>query len=179
MSHLWEVSVDNYSELILATLRQIIRAIDLHSRELARRYGLTGPQLLVLKELSKDSAGTISQVSKNISLSQATVTSILDRLEKQDLVQRIRSQEDKRKVSIKLSDRARAILDSAPNLLQEDFTEKFESLEEWEKLALIASLQRIASMMSAESIKSPPVLTSGPLNATDRDVKQYLEEDDH
>jgi DNA-binding MarR family transcriptional regulator len=176
MSHLWEVSVDNYSELILATLRQIIRAIDLHSRDLARRYGLTGPQLLVLKELNKNNTSTISQLSKNISLSQATVTSILDRLEKQELVRRIRSQQDKRKVSIEMSARAIEILGSAPNLLQEDFTAKFEALEEWEKLSLIASLQRIAGMMSAESIVSPPVLTSGPLDATHSDVKEYLEE---
>ncbi len=168
--------MENYSELILTTLRQIIRAIDLHSRDLAKRYGLTGPQLLVLKELHKDSSKTIGEVSKKISLSQATVTSILDRLEKQQMVQRVRSSEDKRKVSIVLSEDALAILNAAPNLLQEDFTEEFEALQEWEKMHLISALQRIAAMMSAESIKSPPMLTSGPLNATESDVRKYLED---
>lgn len=167
--------MENYNDLILATLRQIIRAIDLRSKDLAKRYGITGPQLLVLKELEKDSNRTISQVSRNISLSQATVTSILDRLESQKLVQRIRSQQDKRKVSIQLSERARHILETAPSLLQEDFTDKFEALEEWEKMSLISSLQRIASLMSAESIPAPPVLVSGPIDASGSEVSNYLE----
>lgn len=167
--------MENYSELILVTLRQIIRAIDLHSRDLAKKYGLTGPQLLVLKELRKDSTRTIGQVSQNISLSQATVTSILDRLEKQELIRRVRSSSDKRKVSIVLSDRAIEVLDTAPDLLQEEFTAKFEALAEWEKMNLISSLQRIADMMSAGSIKAPPVLASGPIDADGQAVTRYLD----
>ena len=36
---------------VMSALRRIIRAIDLHSRALVQRFGLTGPQLTVLKEL--------------------------------------------------------------------------------------------------------------------------------
>ncbi|MDX1268522.1 MAG: MarR family transcriptional regulator, partial [Oceanisphaera sp.] len=35
-------------EEVLVALRQIIRAIDLHSRQLSKASGLTGPQLLLL-----------------------------------------------------------------------------------------------------------------------------------
>ncbi|AHC16165.1 MarR family winged helix-turn-helix transcriptional regulator [Salinispira pacifica] len=178
MSSLWDIHVENYSDLILATLRQIIRAIDLHSKNLAKKYGLTGPQLLVLKELHKDSSRTIGSVAKNISLSQATVTSILDRLEKQGFVTRVRQQADKRKVNLQLSERALDILAAHPSMLQEDFIRRFDTLEDWEKMLLISSLQRIASMMSAESIKSPPVLVSGPLDASHSDVKSFFETDE-
>ncbi len=41
------------SDSVLSTLRQIIRAIDLQSRQLAKKYGLTGPQLIILKEIYK------------------------------------------------------------------------------------------------------------------------------
>jgi len=169
--------VENYSEQILANIRQIIRAIDLHSKSLVKRYGLTGPQLLVLKELNREQTQTIGTLSANISLSQATVTSILDRLERQGFVSRVRQTSDKRKVSITLSEKTQRILDSQPNLLQEEFIDNFESLANWEQTMLISSLQRSAAMMNAENIKSPPVLASGPLAASKSDVQNYLDEE--
>lgn len=168
--------MNDESDTILVTLRQIIRAIDLHSKSLTKRYGLTGPQLLVLKELYKKSDLTIGQVAQNISLSQATVTTILDRLEKMGFVQRVRNSSDKRKVNILLSDKATNILVSDPNLLQEEFVKRFQKLKDWERSMIISSLQRVAEMMKAEDINSPPVLVSGPLAATEQEVNDFLDE---
>lgn len=167
----------NDSDMILATLRRIIRAIDLHSKSLTKKYGLTGPQLLVLKELYKNNDLTIGQAAKNVNLSQATVTTILDRLEKLGFVQRVRNSFDKRKVNILLSNKATDILDGDPSLLQEEFIERFEKLDDWERTLLISSLQRIASMMKAGDIVSPPVLVSGPLAATEREVGEFLDDE--
>ena len=91
------------AEEVVITLRQIIRAVDLQSKKLAKKYGLTGPQLIVLKEIQKSPDRPISEISRHISLSQATVTSILDRLEQQGFAQRQRSAKDKRKVNIYLT----------------------------------------------------------------------------
>lgn len=168
--------MENTSDLILATLRQIIRAIDLHSKSLTKKYGLTGPQLLVLKEFYRDNSLTVGNVAKNVSLSQATVTSILDRLEKQNFVSRIRGNSDRRKVNVALQEKALEILKNKPSLLQEEFVDQFETLEDWEQTLLISSLQRIASMMNAQYIDSPPVLVSGPIAASIQEVKDYLEE---
>lgn len=162
-------------DTILSTLRQIIRAIDIHSKYLVKKYGLTGPQLLILKEFYKDTSQIVGQVAANVSLSQATVTSILDRLEKQGFISRVRDPDDKRKVNIKLEDKALAILKTEPNLLQEDFLLQFAKLADWEQSLLISSLQRIASMMNAGDIDSPPVLASGPLSASTQDVSDFLD----
>ena len=81
---------------VMAALRRIIRAIDLHSRSLVQRYGLTGPQLVVLKELVDASPRTVSELAAAVNLSQATVTGILDRLERKDMVIRRRDSKDKR-----------------------------------------------------------------------------------
>ncbi len=166
------------SDIVLATIRRIIRAIDLHSKSLTKRYGLTGPQLLVLKEFRKGSNLTVGQVAQNISLSQATVTAILDRLEKLTFVQRNRNKTDKRKVNVILSVEAKKILDSDPSLLQDEFVERFNKLQDWEKTLLISSLQRTASMMNAGDIISPPVLASGPLAATELEVQTFFEDKD-
>lgn len=165
------------SDSVVSTLRQIIRAIDLQSKKLTKKYGLTGPQLIVLKEISKSPDKQISEIARNISLSQATVTSILDRLGQQGLTIRCRSDQDKRKVHILLTDKAKEIMDKKPALLQDEFTDQFSRLEEWEKNMLLASLQRLAFMMDASNIKSPPVLVSGPIAASSQEVKRYLEEE--
>ncbi|MBI9097111.1 MAG: MarR family transcriptional regulator [Spirochaetaceae bacterium] len=165
------------SDTVVSTLRQIIRAIDLQSKKLTKKFGLTGPQLIVLKEISRSPEKQISEIAHNISLSQATVTSILDRLGQQGFTIRNRSDQDRRKVNIALTDKAKGILEKNPSLLQDEFTEQFTKLENWEKNMLLSSLQRLAFMMNATSIESPPVLVSGPIAASSQEVKRYLEED--
>lgn len=165
------------SDSVVSTLRQIIRAIDLQSKKLTKKYGLTGPQLIVLKEIDKSPSRPISEIAKNVSLSQATVTSILDRLGHQGFTIRQRSVQDKRKVSIVLTDKAKEILKLNPSLLQEEFTEQFSKLEDWEKNMLLASLQRLAGMMDASKIETQPILASGPLSATPLEVNEYLKDE--
>jgi len=165
------------SDSVMSTLRQIIRAIDLHSKQLTKKYGLTGPQLIILNEIQKSPNQQISDIAKCVSLSQATVTSILDRLCQQGFTIRQKSEQDKRKVNIHLTEKATDILQLKPSLLQDNFTEQFNKQEEWEKNMLLASLQKLALMMNASKILSPPVLVSGPLAASSQDVKSFMEED--
>ncbi len=165
------------SDSVMSTLRQIIRAIDLQSKQLTKKYGLTGPQLIILKEAAKSPNKPISEIAKKVSLSQATVTSILDRLCQQGFSVRQRSEQDKRKVNIYLTEKAHEVLERNPSLLQDNFTEQFDKLEEWEKNMLLSSLQRLANMMDASKIQSPPVLVSGPLAASSQEVNRFLEED--
>ena len=165
--------METQSDIILATLKQITRALDIQSKNLMRKYGLTGPQILIIKELYKNNDLTLKQVAQKVSLSQATVTSIMDRLEKMQFVMRIRNSQDKRKVNIQLADKAVEILNKNPGLMQDQFSDEFEKLEEWEKNYLMSALQRIASMMNAEKIKTPPVLEMD-LHETDDKMNSEL-----
>jgi DNA-binding MarR family transcriptional regulator len=141
---------------VLVTLRQIIRATDMHSKQLVKRYGLTAPQLMVLKEIMADEDINIGKVAKKVSLSQATVTNIIDRLEAREMVTRERSSEDKRRVMVRVTEKTRDILKHNPSVLQEEFLDKFKQLEEWEQNLILSSIQRIAKMMGAEDIKITP-----------------------
>ncbi|WP_026375198.1 MarR family winged helix-turn-helix transcriptional regulator [Aestuariibacter salexigens] len=150
-------------EELLVALRRVIRAIDLRSKQLSKNVGLTGPQLLVMQNIDRQPGIMVRQVAQNITLSPATVTSILDRLEKKELVQRIRSTEDKRRVGLFLTQSGQEILENAPLPLQEHFTNRFAQLEEWEQSQMVATMQRIASMMDAEDIDASPLLEIGTL----------------
>ena len=171
------MDLNETADEVVSTLRRIIRAIDLQSKKLTKTYGLTGPQLILLKEIQKDPNRPISIISREVSLSQATVTTILNRLEQQGFAKRQRSIQDKRKVNLQLTEKALNILENRPSLLQEDFSEKFIKLEDWEKHMILASLERLASMMNAENIDAPPVLFSGPIAASSQAVDSYLSEE--
>ncbi|WP_417567681.1 MarR family winged helix-turn-helix transcriptional regulator [Marinobacter sp.] len=148
-------------EDVLVALRRVIRATDLHSKRLSKHAGLTGPQLLIMRTIRALGEVTIGTIAEKVSLSQATVTTILDRLEHRKLVYRVRSTQDKRKVHAHLTDEGAELLARAPNPLQEDFIQKFQSLAEWEQTMILASLQRVANMMDADDIDASPVLTVG------------------
>lgn len=166
--------MDLYEE-VLVSLRRIIRATDLHSRQLNKVVGLTAPQLLILQLLRQGEELTTGQVAKRVSLSQATVTTIVDRLEKRGFVRRERGETDKRKVYLYLTEQGDSILVDAPKPLQEDFIRQFQDLHDWEQSMILSSLERIAYMMDAQHIDASPVLDIGQLDrfATDeRDTKQ-------
>ena len=158
-----EPQLDHLEE-VLTSLRRVIRATDLHSKRLAKISGLTAPQILLLQAIRKLEGAAISQLANEVTLSQATVTTILDRLEKRGLIERERSKVDKRKVHVHLTERGIDTLREAPMPLQEHFARQFNDLQQWEQTMIIASLQRVAYMMDAEHIDASPVLDVGTLD---------------
>lgn len=166
-------------EEVLVALRRVIRATDLHSKHLAKTTGLTAPQILLLQTIRDKGAVTIGELASEMSLSQATVTTILDRLEKRELLFRERSKEDKRKVHAHLTDEGLETLKTAPLPLQDQFARQFDDLQEWEKTMIISALQRVAQMMDAQHIDASPVLDVGTLDRQSTSLEKPDAFEDH
>lgn len=137
---------------MLIALRQIIRAVDIHSKRLVKRVGLTAPQLIVLKVIFEQRASTVGSIAKQINLSQATVTPIVERLVKADYLIREKDKSDKRKTHLIPTEKARTAIQAAPSVLQETFLKRLEELQSWEQNLLLSSIQRIANMMDASDL---------------------------
>lgn len=153
----------DYDEILIA-LRQITRAIDLYSKKLQKQTGLTTSGLLVMDAIKRLDSPTPSSVAKEIVLSQATVTNIVDRLQKNGMLRREKTGTDKRTVNLALTDEGLEKLDTSPELLQTEFLREFRKLASWEQQMLVASLTRLASMMNAEGLDAAPILTLGELH---------------
>ncbi|MFA5529477.1 MAG: MarR family transcriptional regulator [Thiohalomonadaceae bacterium] len=152
-------------EEVLVALRRIIRAVDLHSKRLMQRTGLSGPQLVVMQVIDRGSPLSAGELARRASLSQATVTAILDRLEERGLVVRERSKEDRRRTLVALTAAGQEALAASPTLLQEHFVQRFAAMPDWEQHLVIASLQRVAHMMDAQNLDASPYLDPGELVA--------------
>lgn len=149
---------------VLTALRRLIRATDLDSKRLARKTHLSTSQLLVLGLLAESPAQTVGSIGDKVGLAQATVTSMVDRLEERGLVARKRSDADRRQVNVILTDAGRQLQNQAPTALQTRFLGNFSALRQWEKLAILSSLQRIADLMEAEHLDASPVLDVGTID---------------
>lgn len=155
---------------VLISLRRILRAADLHAKQIARATGLTPSQLLLLQTIRQLGEVAISRVAKEINLTQATVTTILDRLEQRGLVYRQRDSEDKRVVHALLTADGASLLEKAPIGLQRQFLDAFDALVPWERSWVLGALQRVGQMMQADDIDASPVLDVGDIDRLQDDT---------
>lgn len=145
-------------EEILTSIRRIVRAIELYSHSLVSQVGLTSPQLSVLKSVARLSPATPTAIARQLSLSQPTVSGILERLQGKNLVQRVVTNGDKRMHSYALTDQAQLQMASSPPLLQESFLQRLGQLQDWERSMLLSALQRVANLMDVETLEAQPSL---------------------
>ena len=149
----------------LIAIRRILRATEMYGRKLARAAGLTAVQLRVLQVISETGNATAKGISTRMGVSQATVTSLVDKLVQHGMVFREKSVTDRRQTNIFITDRGRATIDNAPDALQQRYVRKFETLEDWEQAQLVASLERVAAILDAGDLDASPVLDSGDFRA--------------
>ena len=141
-THNYEICED-----ILVNLRKIVRAMSIHSRRLQREYALTGPQLVLLREVARAESVTIGDLAKRVSLSNATVTGIIDRLEQFGFVTRARNGRDRRQVFLTCTGPGRETAEKAPPLFQEHFITALSGLRDWEQSQILSVVSRLAGMM--------------------------------
>lgn len=155
------VEIMNNSEAaqIFKSIRRIVRAIDLRSREVSRTTGLTIPQVVVLRGVHDLGQVTTKALSKHADLSSATVVTILDKLEEKRLIERYRSEEDRRVVHTRLTDRGKEAIANFPGLLHEEFQARFSARDQETRDNLIVAISEIAEMMDADKLDAAPILS--------------------
>jgi DNA-binding MarR family transcriptional regulator len=137
----------NVEETSLAALRRITRATEVYSRALVREHQLTGPQLSILMEVSRQGEAPIGALAKASYLGAPTVTGIVDRLERHGLVSRVRTEVDRRQVLIALTAAGKRVLARDPSPLHAGFREQLLELPKAEQRQICDALDRVASMM--------------------------------
>ncbi|MEC7764772.1 MAG: MarR family transcriptional regulator [Pseudomonadota bacterium] len=156
------------TDISLIALRRILRATELYGKELANAAKLTAAQFRALQIVGEIGHATPSDIATRMGVSQATITALVDKLVARGLVTRERSERDRRQTNVTITAEGQATVDEAPDALQQRYVRKFEALEDWEQAQIIASLERVASMLDAEDIDASPVLTTGDIHHGDK-----------
>jgi DNA-binding MarR family transcriptional regulator len=163
---------------VLRSIRQIMRKVAAHSWQMSGQIGLTVPQLMCLKavgdfEEEKVSEITVAAVASRVQLSPATVSRIIDRLVRGELVLRERKAKDRRRVCLSLTTSGLERFQNLPTPLQEKFVERLLELPQEERNRLLSALRKISSLMDAEEIDAAPILHTGEVFESEAGVGDY------
>jgi len=145
---------------IIDDVRRVFQVVNEQSKKAKRKTGLTGPQLWTIKTIAELSPVRVSDLARRMHLHPATVVGILNRLELQGLIKRIRTTKDRRVVHVELTDAGNALVIKAPQVAQGLLVAGLEELP-LEKLQGIASgLQELVNILGAQEL--PPQLILSP-----------------
>ncbi|MFT8323299.1 MAG: MarR family transcriptional regulator [Bacillus sp. (in: firmicutes)] len=92
-------------------MRYISGIIKQKGREILSNYTITPPQFVALQWLFEDGDMTIGELSNKMYLAFSTTTDLVDRMEKNELVQRVKDPNDRRVVRIHLLDEGKRLID--------------------------------------------------------------------
>ena len=107
------------------------------------RYGLTQPQFGVVEILGHLGPMTIGDVSRKMLVTGGCVTVILDNLEKEKLVERIRSTEDRRVIKVQLTPKGESLFKDIFVRHAEHVTQLASVLDEAEQVQLATLLRKL------------------------------------
>lgn len=138
---------------IMQSLRRIFKAIQQYSEEVLKEFGVTGPQLWLLKTLPQEGGTSVSELSRKMYLHISTVSGIIDRLEAKRYIARRRRETDRRVVMVHLTDPGKRIVEKAPAPSQGKLLYGLQNLSEKEVLKMHDALQKIVRLMELEQTK--------------------------
>lgn len=138
---------------IVQSFRRIFKAIQQYSEEVLKEFGVTGPQLWLLKTLRQEGGTSVSELTQKMYLHISTVSGIIDRLEAKGYVVRKREAPDRRVVMVCLTDIGKRIVDQAPEPSQGKLLYSLQHLSEQEVLEMHEALQKIVRLMEVEKIE--------------------------
>lgn len=156
--------IEPRTQSALRALRRILRAARLSEKQLAAATGLTPSQLLVLQEVARRGDTTAGAIASTVQFSQATVTTIVDRLAERGFVVRSRREQDKRQVWVTATEQGIEALSTAPDMMQDRFQGQFEQLVDWEQAMILATLERLTVLLDADQLDAAPVFSSGAID---------------
>ncbi|MFI5304743.1 MAG: MarR family winged helix-turn-helix transcriptional regulator [Nitrospiria bacterium] len=138
---------------IVQSFRRIFKSIQEYSEEVLKEFGVTGPQLWLLKILHSEDGTPVSELSQKMFLHISTVSSIINRLEEKGYIERKRTKSDRRLVLIHLTEKGLKIMAKAPEPAQGKLLHGLQNLSQKEVLGLYESLQKIVQLMEVNRLK--------------------------
>jgi MarR family transcriptional regulator, organic hydroperoxide resistance regulator len=146
------ISTDQIAKLE-KTLRHISGAIKQNGRKILNNYPITNPQFIALQWLKEEGDLTIGELSAKNGLAFSTTTDLVDRMEKNDLVERVRDLNDRRVVRIHVLEKGHRIIEDVILKRQEYLNEVLENFTEEQTGTLIELLNLLHLQMKSVNEK--------------------------
>ena len=124
-----------------------------YTKELNKIYNVSAAQINCLIALYENGPLPPSQIAKYLMVNSSTVTGIIDRLEKKDLVKRLRISQDRRVITIELTKNGKVLAENAPPPIQQKIIDGLKKLSESEIDQIAFALTKLTSMLDVEDLE--------------------------
>jgi MarR family transcriptional regulator, organic hydroperoxide resistance regulator len=131
-------------------LRYVAAILKQKGREILTQYPITPPQFVALQWLLEEGDMTIGELSNKMYLAFSTTTDLVDRMEKNRLVARVKDQHDRRVVRIHLLEEGERIIEEVIKKRQQYLSEVLKNFSEQEIIFLEKSLKKLHQEMKKE-----------------------------
>jgi DNA-binding MarR family transcriptional regulator len=143
------------------SIRRLIRAVYLDSQKISKRYGLTEPQSAVVRNLYNNGPMSSADISRNLFVTPSNITGIIDRLEKKQLVERIKKEGDRRVALITLTDSGKELSRTLPDPIMKKFIAELADLEPEHVQLLGMAMNQILNLIDTEEVEEEPLEIGG------------------
>jgi DNA-binding MarR family transcriptional regulator len=146
------------------SIRRLVRAVYLDSQKISKRYGLTGPQSAVVRNLYNNGPMSSADLSRNLFVTPSNITGIIDRLEKKRLVERIKKKGDRRVALITLTNSGKELSKTLPDPIMKKFIAELADLEPEHVQLLAMAMNQILNLIDTEEVEEEPLeISSEPV----------------
>lgn len=125
----------------------LFHALHKEAADQAMQSDLTIPQKIVLGHLKKYGDLSVKELSQRVRLSHSTVSGIVDRLARKELVVRITDQQDRRITKVALTDVAKNRLNRLPHQMFASIVERYQQATVEEQTKILASLTTLRQFL--------------------------------
>ena len=137
--------------VILDALRSIVRELRLASREAEQRVGVHGAQLHALRQLAESPTMSLTELAERTHTDISSVSVVVSRLVDSGLVTRKSADDDRRRLSLALTARGKALIRRAPETGTTRILTAAGHLSDREVHALATGLSKLVSGLDKEA----------------------------
>jgi DNA-binding MarR family transcriptional regulator len=138
---------------IIFSIRRLIQASELYSKELNKKYRISAAQLNCILTLYEYGPLPPSKIAQHMMVKSSTVTGVVDRLEEKGLAERMRDSPDRRMITIQLTGAGKQLAENAPPPIQQKIIDGLKQTENAKKEQIVHALNMLTDMLDVRDLE--------------------------
>jgi len=143
----------DHTKQIIFSIRRLIQASELYTKELNRKYQISAAQLNCILTLYEYGPLPPSKIADHMMVKSSTVTGVVDRLEIKGIAERMRNSPDRRVITIQLTEAGKKLAQNAPPPIQQKIIDGLKKTDTAKKKQIVSSLNLLTDMLDVQDLE--------------------------
>ncbi len=140
---------------VLEVVPLVMRTVRTQMRS-SRSFNLSVPQFRTLGFVNRHPGTSLSDVAEHVGLTLPSMCKLIDGLVKRKLIARRSHPSDRRRITLDLSSKGGALLQSARESTQESLAERLSALHEDDRVTIVHAMQILHRLFAPTDLRGQP-----------------------